>query len=58
MYLFLNLKLLRKDTVKILIWFSKRMQYSTQQRLLIMIEKWRHSLDKGGHYEALLTKLS
>ena len=54
MYLFPNLRLLRKDIVKISIWFSKR----TQQCLLIIIEKCRQSLEKGGHYVAILTDLS
>ena len=32
--------------------------HSTQQCLLVMIEKWRQSLGKGGHYGAPLTDLS
>ena len=36
--------------------FSKG--YSTQQCLLVMIEKWCHSLDNGRYYGALLTDLS
>ena len=35
-----------------------RKGHSIQQCLLVMIEKWRQSLDKGGHYGALLTDLS
>ena len=38
--------------------FGFRIGYRTQQYLLIMIEKWRQSLDIGGHYGALLTDLS
>ena len=30
----------------------------TQQYLLVMIEKWQQSLDKGAHYGALLKDLS
>ena len=29
-----------------------------QQCLLVMIEKWRQSLEKGGYYGALLTDFS
>ena len=29
-----------------------RKGHSIQQCLLVMIEKWRQSLDKGGHYGA------
>ena len=40
-------------------YFEKiRKGHSTQQCLLVMIEKRRQSLDKGEHYEALLTDLS
>ena len=35
-----------------------RMGFSAQQCLLVMIENWRKSLDKGGSYGALLTDLS
>ena len=35
-----------------------RQGYSTQHCLLIMTEKWRHCLDKGGISGALLTDLS
>ena len=38
--------------------FGFRKGHSIQQCLLVMIEKWRQSLDKGGHYGALLTDLS
>ena len=38
--------------------FGFRKGHSTQQCLLVMIEKLRQSLDKGGHYGALLTDLS
>ena len=38
--------------------FGFRTGHSTQQCLLVMIEKWRQSLDKGVHYGALLTDLS
>ena len=33
-------------------------RHNTQQYLLVMIEKWWQSLDKGGHYGALLKNLS
>ena len=35
-----------------------RKGFSSQQCLLVMIEKWRKSLDKGGSFGALLTDLS
>ena len=35
-----------------------RKGHSTQQCLLVMIEKWRQSFDKTGHYGALLTDSS
>ena len=38
--------------------FGFRKGHSTQQCLLVIIEKWRQSLDKGGHCGALLTDLS
>ena len=38
--------------------FGFRKGHSIQQCLLVMIEKLRQSLDKGGHYGALLTDLS
>ena len=38
--------------------FGFRTGHSTQQYLLVMIEKWRQSLDNGVHYGALLTDLS
>ena len=38
--------------------FGFRKGHSTQQCLLVMIEKWRQSLDKGGHYGPLVTDLS
>ena len=56
MYLFPNLKLLRKDIVKISILFLKRAQYTTM--FVGHDRKWCQSLDKGGHYWALLTDLS
>ena len=38
--------------------FDFRKGYSTQQCLLVMIEKWRQNLDKGGHYGVLLIDIS
>ena len=38
--------------------FGFRKGHSTQQFLLVMIEQWRQSLDKGGHYGTPLTDLS
>ena len=38
--------------------FGFRKGHSTQQCLLVIIEKWRQSLEKGGHYVAILTDLS
>ena len=38
--------------------FGFQKGHSTQQCLLVMIEKWHQSLDKGGHYGALVTNLS
>ena len=35
-----------------------RKGFSSQQCLLVMLEKWRKSLDKGGNFGALLTDLS
>ena len=35
-----------------------RKGYSAQHCLIVMIEKWRKSLDKGGNFGALLTDLS
>ena len=35
-----------------------RKKYNTQHCLLIMVEKWRKILDKGGHCAAVLTDLS
>ena len=49
-------KLLGKDTITNQFYFRKG--YSTQQCLLVMIEKWCQSLDKGGHYGTLLTDSS
>ena len=38
--------------------FGFRNEYSAQQCLLIMIEKWRASLDQNGPCAAILTDLS
>ena len=38
--------------------FRFRKGYSTKQCLLVIVEKWPLSLNKGGHYGALLTDLS
>ena len=38
--------------------FGFRKGHSTQQFILVTIEKLRQSLDKGGHYGALLTNVS
>ena len=38
--------------------FVYRKGYSTQQYLLVMLEKWCQSLDKGGRYGPLLTDVS
>ena len=38
--------------------FGFRQGYSSQQCLLVLIEKWKESLDKGGKCGALLTDLS
>ena len=38
--------------------FGFRKGHSTQQCLLLIIEKWRQSFDKGEHYGALVTDLS
>ena len=38
--------------------FGFRRRHNTQQYLLVMIKKWRQSLDKGGHYGTLLKNLS
>ena len=35
-----------------------RKGFSTQNRLLYMIENWKESLDQRGHYGVLLTDLS
>ena len=45
-------KILSKDH------FGFRQGYSSQQRLMVLIEKWKKSLDKGGKCGALLTDLS
>ena len=37
--------------------FGFRQGYSSQQCLLVLTEKWKKSLDKGGKCEALLTNL-
>ena len=56
MYIFPNLILLRKDIVKISIWFSKRAQQTAM--LVGHDRKSRQNLAKRGHYGALLTDLS
>ena len=38
--------------------FGFRQGYSSQQHLLVLIEKWKKSLDKGGKCGALMTDLS
>ena len=45
-------KILSKDH------FGFRQVYSSQQCLMVLIEKWKKSLDKGGKCGALLTDLS